>query len=36
MKTYTQPFRIILSKLTIQAKIAFWKFKYVSGEMIKH
>jgi hypothetical protein len=36
MKNFTQPLKIIFSKLAIQAKIVLWKFKYVSADMIRH
>lgn len=36
MSQIAQPARIIFSKLAIQIKIALWKIKYVSADMIKH
>jgi hypothetical protein len=36
MSQVIQPAKIIFSKLAIQIKVALWKFKYVSADMIKH
>lgn len=36
MSNFTQPLKIIFSKLSIQAKIMMWKIKYVSEDLIKN
>ncbi len=36
MQKIAKLFKILFSKLGIQAKIVFWKFKYVSEDMIRH
>lgn len=36
MSQSTNPLKIIVSKFAMQAKIMYWKFKYVSAEMIGH
>ena len=33
---FLNPLKIIFFKLSIQEKLVFWKFKYVSEDMIKN